>query len=360
MIQAQQQLWQRRQIEGTGWLNVLTRRATLLQETLNAWRTLRRTWRQTRDTAAASSAPGPVLLQIEAALAAIDAAEKPLVAQRVAVLDLQSVVAQEVARCETALTQFTQAQQHAMGGILARDSPPIWSAETWAQARTALPARVREVAADRWADLVSYLHDPSQGMPVHVGIFVVLVVMLSRGAPPGSSVGRDRRARVAPPGLRSPLRRGARRHSVHHLLTYLRRHPPNLRESFEVLALVPVIRLTLPVIDPRLRPELYLLAILFASDSLRQAFGGTPVLEPAILAVEMLAGMAVLVYSLTIGGLRRSSAPEADMARLRAFRAGARLVLLVLAAGAGGGDCSATCASRDCWPPAFSVTARWR
>ena len=35
MLQSQQQMWQRRQLLSTAWLNVLTLRATLLQDALN-------------------------------------------------------------------------------------------------------------------------------------------------------------------------------------------------------------------------------------------------------------------------------------------------------------------------------------
>jgi small-conductance mechanosensitive channel len=331
-LQAQQQLWQRRQVVGTEWLAVLTRRATLLQEALTRLADIRRTWRQTRDTAPAANAPRPVLLQIEGVLDAIEAAERPLVAQRASVLDLQSVVAKEVARCETALAQFNEAQQRAMGGILARDSPPIWSAETWAQTGATLRARVREVAAGRWTDVASYLRDPSGGMPLHIGLFVVLAVALPAA--------RRRLRQAAPTGEHASAATAVfdRPYAAALGVTlfvvsspYLA-VPPTVRQLAQVLMLVPVIRLTLPVVDARLRPELYLLAMLFASDTLRQALGGTPALEPTILAVELLAGMAVLAYSLAIGGLRRSSAPEAEMARLRTFRVGAGLVILVFAA----------------------------
>jgi len=75
VLQAQQQKWQRRELLSTAWLNVLTQRATLLQDALNRLAEIRETWRRTRDQAKSSRAPGPILLQIDGVLAAIDAAE---------------------------------------------------------------------------------------------------------------------------------------------------------------------------------------------------------------------------------------------------------------------------------------------
>jgi potassium-dependent mechanosensitive channel len=331
MLQAQQQLWRERQVLGIEWLAVLTRRATLLQEALNRLGDIRTTWRRTRDAAAGSKAPGPILLQIDAVLVAIEAAERPLLARRAAVLDLQSVVAREEGRSETALAQFNEAQQRAMGGILARDSPPIWKVRTtWAQARDIVHTRARAITAGCWTDIVSYLRDPSQGMPFHVGFFVVLAValvaarrQLHRPAPieEGASTATAALDRPYAAALGVTLFAVSSPYSV---------APPTVRELSQVLMLVPVIRLALPVVDARLRPELFLLALLFASDSLREAFGGTPVLESAMLLSELLAGMVVLAYSLSVGGLRRSSGSEP--ARLRGYRAGANLVMLVLAA----------------------------
>ena len=125
-LQVQQQQWQRLQLLTTGWLNELTDRANQLQDGLNRLADLQKTWSSTRAAVQASKQPGPVLQQISNTLAAIAAAQAPLQAHRTAVLDLQSRVAREVERCETAQAQITRAEQSALAGILARDGRPIW------------------------------------------------------------------------------------------------------------------------------------------------------------------------------------------------------------------------------------------
>src|SRR5262245_16271409 len=145
VLQTQQQLWQRRQQQTTGWLHVLTGQATRLQEAGRRLTALHTTWTATRAAAQQAQAPEPPLQQIDATLAAIAAAQTPLEAQRVAVLDLQSRSAHEVARCEQALAQIAQAQQQAVSGMLGRDGLPLWRAALWTEAHTALPARVRQV-----------------------------------------------------------------------------------------------------------------------------------------------------------------------------------------------------------------------
>ena len=330
VLQAQQQTWQRRELLSTAWLNVLTQRATLLQDALNRLAEIRETWRRTRDEAKASRAPGPILLQIDGVLTAIDAAEAPLRAQRTAVLDLQSAVAPEVARSQATLAQFNEAQQRAMGGILAQDSPPIWDAQVWAQARTVLPARLREVAASRWEDIVRYANDPSRRTPLHVAVVVVLAVLLvaarrrvrqwaasGEGSSPAIAVFEYPYSATVVIGLLlvstpySPI-------------------PPTVRALFVLLGLAAAIRLTRRWADPRLGPELCMLWGLFAVGSLREMLAGVVPIEQVILALEMLAGIAVITYSLRVGGLRACRPRGGDGTPGR-LPGGARLVMLIFA-----------------------------
>jgi hypothetical protein len=177
MIQAQQQVWQQRLLQTNELLRLLTQRANLLQAALNHLADLQKTWQQTLEVSKAASAPGPVLAQIDAVLADVDAARTPLAAERTVVLDLQSVVAEEVGRASTVLAQFTQAQRRAVGGMFERDSPPLWASEGWARARADLPERLRRIAVVRWNDYVHYVRDPSRGMALHIAIFAMLLAV---------------------------------------------------------------------------------------------------------------------------------------------------------------------------------------
>ena len=333
MIQAQQQVWQHRLLQTNEWLSLLTHRASLLQAALNRLADLQQTWHQTLEVSKAASAPGPVLAQIDAVLADIDAARTPLVAERTVVLDLQSVVAEAVGRASTVLAQFTQAQRRAVGGMLERDSPPLWAGEGWARARADLPEQIRRIAVVRWNDYVQYVRDPSRGMALHIAILAMLSAVFCaarRGRRRWRAVGDDELQTIAV---------FDRPYAAALIVVLLIASSPmygvplSVRRLCVVLALVPVIRLTRPVIDLRLVSTVYALGVLFALDSLRQAVERMSVLEQAILEVEMLAGIVVLGRSLTSGSLRLRSGAGAETERVRVFRIGAGLVVLTLAAG---------------------------
>ncbi len=332
-LQAQQQAWHRRQLQATGWLNQITKRATDLREALSHLASLQTTWTRTRDAAQAAQAPGPILQQIETVLAAIGAAQAPLRAQQDAALGLESSVASEVARCGDALSQIAQAQRRAVGGLLTRESRPIWSVELWVRSRTEGPARLRQSAADQWADIEQYVRDPSQGMPLYVGLFVALAMLL------GAARRRVRRWAAAGEGLSFTTAVFDHPYAAAFTATLLvvstpsLPMPPVVRHLFVVLGLVPMIRLTRPVVAPLLIPGLYALGVLYVLDAVRQALGGIPLLEQALLLVETLAGMAVLGWSLAFGSLRRSSASVTGSARSGVLRVGAAVILVALAAG---------------------------
>ena len=329
-IAAQQQTWQARQRRTTEWLSLLTRRMIQLQEKLSQLAGLQETWRQTRVGAQAASAPVATVQQIDAVLADLAQTESPFQAQRIAVLGLQGRVAHEVARCGIALDLLAQAERTAMGGILARGAPPLWSAELWAQAPADLSGRIRSVAAGRWTEIVQYGHDPSAGLPSHVAFLAVAAALLfaarhriRRGA--GTGEGESFATTVFDRPFAAALIL-----ALVGVSTVFSPAPPTVRQLAEVLMLVPAIRLIQPVVDSRLVPGFYFLGALFALDTIRQALAGIPLLEQGLLALEMVAGLAALSWALRFGSLRSDILRGGEPERQRVLRAGGTLVLLLL------------------------------
>jgi hypothetical protein len=306
MLQTGQQSWEKRQLEMTHWLNLLTQRATQLQTALNQFRELEKIWSHTLDAAKAPRAPEPILQQIDATIAGVETVQTPIQTQLSAVLDLQSRVAQEVTRCGTALTEIGEAQQKAVGRLLKRETPPIWNAELWARGRVEGSARVRGIAARLWEDIKQYLHYPSKGMPIHAGLFVLLVGLLC---------GMRRQAKrwtTAGEGSSPAMTVFDRPFSAALVATLFVATAPysststTVRQLFTILELVSLIRLTRPVVNPRVATGLYALGTLFALNTAREAFAGALLIEQVAILIEVLAGMAVLGWALTFGILRRS------------------------------------------------------
>jgi potassium efflux system protein len=332
MLQTEQQLWQKSQLDMGRWLSLVTQRATRLQTALSQVEALEKTWTQTLDAARAQQAPEATIQQISAVLSAIEAAHAILRTQRNAALDLQGRIGREVAQCVTVLANIAQAQKAAVGGLASRERLPIWDAGRWASLSTRGFARLHELAADPWADIRQYLHDPSGGMPVHLGFFVVVLLLF---------YAMKREVRRWTPDEGSPVITGvSERPLAAALIASLlfasspySAAPPTVRNLFEVLAIAPIIWLMKQTVDRRVVFGLIALGILFILDTARVALAGTTLLDQAMVILEALAGMAVLGWSLSYGYLQRPSNHAPGSTRLRTMRAGAIIVLAILGIG---------------------------
>jgi small-conductance mechanosensitive channel len=334
-LEAQQQLWTSRQLQTTTWLNALTQRAARLEEALTRLAAQHQTWTQTQDAARAAKAPEPTLQQIAGVLAAIEAAQTPLQAQRATALDFQSRVSQEVARCQTALARVAEAQEGAVGELLRRNAPPIWSAELWARWRAEGPSRLRQIAADRWAGFIQFFRDPATRMPFRLGFLVILAALFGlarRWVRRAAAAGED--ASFATAVFDRPIS-AALLLGVVAISTVYWAARPTVRYVGQVVLLVPAIRLSAPVVGQWAVRGSYWLAAFYVLDIFHQLISGTPLLEQGILALEMLAGIAVLARRLTIGVLSRPQARAAEVELPSTLRGIAGVVIVLFALGVG-------------------------
>ena len=332
-LQMQQQIWQAMQVQTTSWLKVLTESASQLRAALDRMADLRETWTKTEDAARTAKAPGPILQQISTVLAAINTMQPPLQAQRSDVLDLQSRVAQVVGRCQNVLEQIALAQKQAVGGILVRDGVPIWSPDLWLQTQTALLARFRGISSNCRGDIQQYLTSPSMGMPLHVGLFIALTLLMCAGRR------RVDRWKGSGDSISSVATVFGYPYSAALIGSMLvatgpvSPTPQTVKSLFEIAALAPMIRLAQPVVDHRVIPGLYALAILFSIDIVRQTFDGLPLIGQTLLVLQAAAGTLMIGWYLTIGHLRRATMQDQGLIRLQALWMVAILVLFILAAG---------------------------
>jgi potassium-dependent mechanosensitive channel len=336
-LQAQRQIWEAMQLQVTAWLKVLTERATQLGEALDRLEVLQKNWTSTRDAAQAANAPGTILQQIQAVLAAIENAQSSLQAHSSNLLELQSRAAAAAGKCENVLAQIAQAQKQAVGGLLVRDRPPVWKGALWSHARTALPGRIREIAEGCWADIQEYLSNFAKGMPLHAGLFMTLTLALC------AARRRVQQWKASGEGVSSASAVLDRPYAAALLTSVLvatgpaSPTPPTVQSLLEILALAPMIRLTRPVVDPRMITGFYALALLFPVDTIRQTLDGAPLLGQIILILEALAGSLMLGWSLAYGNLRHTASVVTGSAKMRTVRVGATLVLLSLTVGLAAG-----------------------
>jgi potassium-dependent mechanosensitive channel len=329
-LQAQQEIWQQRRSQGTGWLKVLTDRATKLQVALTQLKKLHETWARTRDAEESAKAPPPILQQIDTTLAVIEAAQQPHQAQRDEILNLQSKVADLMADCNTALAQIAGLQHMAVGGIFTPENPPIWNGDLWARAQTTLPERVPKIAASYWGDILLYVRDPSRHLPRHVAIFIALSLVLlaaRRQVGQGEADG-DRPSHAT--AVFDHVFAAALLVTLMVATSPASPVPVTVKRLFQITALVPIIVLTRRTVTPIVVPLIYALGILFATDTVRRAVVGEPPMGQGILALEAVGGIVVVGW-LWVYGARRAARGLGQKSTL--LRLVAAFILFALAIG---------------------------
>jgi len=334
-LERQQSLWRQRQIVTTSWLNALTERAGLLEDVLNRLSELNKTWTATRAAAQSANAPEPILQQIDDTLTAIASSEAPIGSQRTVVLDLQAHVANEVAKCGNILAEIDHAQQQAVSRILVRNEA-VWSGEFWAHAGRALPDRVRRMSNTLRQDSLEYLGDPSKGMPLHLGLLLVLTLLfwVVRWKSDEWAIASEPRS-SATKVFYSPFTAALLVTLAFLTIPFLRTIPVSARQLFQVLACVPIILLIRPIAGVWAMRGLYSLSIFFAVDTIRTAFSEGAAIDQAIFFFEALAG--TFVSGWLLANTRHAHTEPSTQAGLSILRWGALIFLLVFVVGLVGG-----------------------
>jgi len=328
-LQDQEQRWQRRQHRFRVWLDVATERAARLQQDMDRLAGAQAIWALTRDHASGAATPQPLLGQIDTVLGAVETARPPTEAARDHILDLQAGIAQAVGDCESVRARIAELQRTSVGRLLSRDGHPIWRPGSWPQAKAVMAVRLPQLLASYGKDAWLYVTDPTKHLPIHLAIFILALSGLVAGRrqvdrweEQGQSV-----ARLVPVFDRPVA--AASLVALLAVTTVPSPVPFTVKQLASALALLPMVLLTRPVVNPRLMPALYALAVLFALDTLRHAFGGVPpLLGQSIILVQSLAGAAVLLPLLKPRHHQKGEQGKATLGRLLVG-----LILVVLAAG---------------------------
>jgi small-conductance mechanosensitive channel len=332
-LQTLQTQWKSRQEQLGAWLGALTRRAGALQEGMGQLAVLQAQWAATRDAAEASAPPPATRAQIDAVLTALGAAQRPLMERHNGLLGLQVQISEALNRCEEALARLEQARRGAVAGILTREHRPIWSPATWEQARASLPGEVDNLSHAFREDAVRYLRDPAHGMPLHLGLAILLAWAFS-------SLRRLHRHWAADAQQATPLTAVFERPWAAALCTamflatsYQAPTTPLVKDIFSALALAPILRLVQPAIAQGAMPAVYAVAAVYALDILRAVFGVTAALEQLLLLLVGLGGIAALRWLEASGRWQAALGPLTRRVRAKSLDTIGRVIMVGLVGG---------------------------
>jgi hypothetical protein len=290
--------WRITRGELVAWNDVLTARATQLEQRLRDLERVRATWSATRDAALASGTPPPVLERVAATTAAIAAGREAIDEERTRVLKIQDNVVRGIAQCDGALSDIEHARSEAIGPLFARDAPPIWSARARTLPATDVVHRLRESVLDDLELARRYLANHAAGVAIQTALFVVVLAL--------ARLARNRARRATEKALSEQTASQVFESSVASalLLALLgtgwiyRDAPGALINMVGVLTLVPTVLVVRRLASATVLPAVWGLGAFVLVDRVRDICASVPALEHWIFFSEQVLGVACLALGL--------------------------------------------------------------
>jgi potassium efflux system protein len=307
-LQLQQQLWEQKQLRAKDWLQVLTIRAKQLDNVLGNLAGLQKTWAKTLEVGRASNAPEAILRQIETTTTTIAAARAPLQQQRSTLLDMQINLARNLVVCGNALQAIARVQQSVVKSTFLQDSPPLWNARQWVHTGETLVAYSREFANTIIATFDQYF-SVSRLILSALLFAVVFTLFLYAHRRYRQWETTDKFRTFASDVFEHPFCASLTL-TLLLLTSPISEVPYHSKALLQAISVVPMILLVRSTVDVRTFSGLRTLGILFAIDTVRQAFSGVKSVDQAILVSESIIAIAAIGLIMTRNGWSGSPSIE--------------------------------------------------
>jgi small-conductance mechanosensitive channel len=315
------------------WLALVTERADWLEHQRAELAKLTATWTGTRTEVRAAKAPPELSQRVVDVLTALAEAQGRVEAERATTLVLQDRVARELTRIDGVLAQLAQARRETAGGLLVRDSPPIWRVQIPPPgSRAPVGAALQTVVAA----VRAFIDEHYDRVALHVTGLLTLVALLwlarSRArrlpAPEGSAT---------PPTIAfdQPVAAALVLGTLAAFWIYAD-EPRTARLIVEIGVFPPMVLILRRLVTPPMRPALYVMAAFFPVDILRDILVQRPLFERTLFLLEMLAATVLLSWFIRSGRVEHliAASGATSSARLRKdlFKLGLAGILVALAA----------------------------
>ncbi len=317
--------------QALSWVELLTRRAELLERSLASLDAIRLQWVATQEAATAAGAPEATLRRIAEVLDMAVKVRDHIAARRSHVLSLQDRVARIQARAIEMLELVQADRRDRLGNFFERDGVPLWEFFTRGDAWGRVQGQTGQSLGGEIPLARIFLAEHGENSLANFVLFIGLgfgLTWMGRRARRWSALDDDLAWRFRP--LAHPWAAAA----LLALLILMATRPvePRIVQGVLVLAvLVPIIRLIADLVPPALVPAVWIVAGFHVVDLFRTLIASVPLLEQAVLQLQLLALIVAAVWL-----HRHGSVHVADEVARERWRRGTLAVagLAVLASGA--------------------------
>jgi potassium-dependent mechanosensitive channel len=331
-LQTEGLLWQNNKAVMDENLKFLSSLSAKYQSMLGQIGDLQKTWGLTLDEATAVQAEDTTIQQINDVIQSIETEQKTLQNRQTVIIELKNKVAKKVAQCESILDQISQIQRSAIGEISGLERQPIWSKDLWNSFIIIGLARLSEIVAYPKSDIDFYFFTPNPLILIHIGCFVLLLALFIMMRSKSRQWVSDEHSMLVTRVFEHPYLASL-------IVTLFAASgpifstPPTVKNLFEVIVLIAMIRLMKPVIDRKIFLVLSALGFLFALDMVRHVFSSAIFLNQIMLLTEGTAGVGVLGWLLIQRNFQPSFVQARGMTRYEVYRAGIIFVMILFTAG---------------------------
>jgi small-conductance mechanosensitive channel len=262
------QIWQRRRIRLNDWQSTVRRRSQSLEESRQETRKLQQVWLKTGEASVEGETPEAITVRIARVLADIDTVYAVIGAQLDTVLTLQDRLSQQLIVVDESIQTLHEAESRVQLMILTADAPPIWK-EIFAPADTATIAHQAQAA---WRNNLAMLDDyirrySSRFWDQLIALVLVLAALIALAWRSRRWPTDDEDLKRAVSVVRRPVA-SALLITLSFSFWFHPQAPSSLGELFQLLILLPLIRLIPVLARPENRRPLYVIAIVFGLDQI--------------------------------------------------------------------------------------------
>ena len=326
-----EQMW--RDIDRTleDWEKDLQARGGTIDRQLAQLAARNQVWRMTMKLAREQEAPDGITSVVQDTAERLATAQASLEETRDRTLALQGKVARSRATVQEALDRTSAEEADLLKNLARRERAPLWSEAIAGTPARELGTRAMREIRSWWSEIYLLIRSETDRLVFQLLLWLGLAVVL-RGSRKAA-----RAWSASDPGAAAGMSVFERPIALAALITLLvtpglyLSTPPAIDDAVGLLLVLPVIRLVVPLLEPPIRPALYMVSALYVIDRLRDLVEAAPLVARLVFLFEMVVAIAIVIWLVRSKALHDGSESGSPSPWSRRIRLGLDVALLLLA-----------------------------
>jgi small-conductance mechanosensitive channel len=287
-------------------------------------------WRETVNVAKESMSPVELIGLASSTLEQLTTARDSLSDLQKHVLAIQAKAGRASVGVQGALDRIAGEESDLLQNLTRRERPPLWGESLSGVSSGELASRAQHELFAWWSTVYTVVREDLDRAVFQILLLVGLALLLRRSR-------KSARAwSSADPSVASGMSVFERPVALATLAVLMLTPwlyvstPPAIDDAIGLLLVLPVLRLIFPLVDKSIHPALYLLALLYVIERVRDLVEAAPLVARLVFLVEMIAAIAIAIWLIRSKATHKENASTSKGRSLQSFRFGIEAALLLL------------------------------